>query len=202
MKSILPLLTLISFGAFSQQSYSTDHASIKLPIIASVNFQTIATPFHNLQNNFRNLGIKIGTEIAYNNKSNVLQSFNMGYYRNHLNGDGLYINSEFIYRPKIYKSIRMEFKLGPGLADIFLPTQPYKPDGNGNWYKANNYGTLALQVHGSIGIWYESLILNNIRLSPFLQYEIIGIADYNESIPVLPTTAINVGSRINIKSVK
>jgi hypothetical protein len=202
MKKLLPLLFLISFKAFSQQSETTDSALMKLPIIVSANFQTIATPFHNLKNNFRNLGIKIGTEISYNKKRNILQSFNIGYYRNRLNGDGLYINSEFIYRPKIYKPIRMEIKLGPGLADVFLPTQPYEPDGNGNWRKATNYGKLALQVHGSIGIWYQSIAINKIRISPFLQYEIVGIIGYNKSIPVLPTTMINIGCRINFKRIK
>jgi hypothetical protein len=202
MKKLLPLLILISFKAFGLQSGATDSALMKLPIIVSVNFQTIATPFHNLNNNFRNCGIKIGTEIAYNKNGNLLQSFNIGYYRNRLNGDGLYVNSEFIYRPKIYKPIHIEIKLGPGVADVFLPTQPYEPDGNGNWHKASNYGKLALQVHGSLGIWYQSIAINKIRLSPFIQYEIVGIISYNKSIPVLPTTAINIGCRINFKRIK
>ena len=202
MKKLLIILFFISFKAFSQQSETTDPFLIKLPFIVSVNFQTIATPFHNIKNNFRNPGIKIGTEMTYNKKRSILQSFNIGYYRNRLNGDGLYINSEFIYRPKIVKPIRLEIKLGPGLADTFLPTQPYEPDGNGNWYKATNYGKLALQVHGGLGIWYQSIAVNKMKISPFLQYEIVGIIAYNKSIPVLPTTMINIGCRIIFKHIK
>ena len=202
MKKLLIVLFFISFKAFSQKSEATDRFLMNLPFIASVNFQTIATPFHNIKNNSRNLGIKIGTEMTYNKKRDILQSFNIGYYRNRLNGDGLYINSEFIYRPKIVKPVHMEIKLGPGLADVFLPTQPYEPDGNGNWSKATNFGKLAVQVHGGLGIWYQSIATNKIKISPFLQYEIVGIIAYNKSIPVLPTTLINIGCRINFNHIK
>lgn len=202
MTKLAPLLILVSIGAYGQRSGNTETTALKLPIIASVNFQTIATPFQDFENNFRNIGIKLGTEVPYNRARNLLQSFNIGYYRNRLNGDGLYINSEFVYRPKIFNPISLEIKLGPGLANVFLPTQPYEPDGEGNWRKVPNHGKLALQVHGSLGIWYQAIDLNKIRLSPFIQYEIVGIVGYNRSIPALPTTLINAGFRINFKRIK
>ncbi|PSR52254.1 hypothetical protein AHMF7605_01310 [Adhaeribacter arboris] len=186
---------LVGYQVWAQETTSFNQRSKKLPLIISFNFNSLATPFHKLGNNFRNGGVRIGTELPYNRKGNLFQTINIGYYRNRLNGDGIYLNSELGYRPNVFKGFGPEFRLGPGFANIYLPTKPLEPDGKGNWQRAINKGKTAFQVHGSVGIQYQSRKLDHIQCSPFLQYEVVGVAGYNKSIPVLPTTFIHLGSR-------
>jgi hypothetical protein len=195
-KSFFVLLLVCGVWCCHGQGETSNDTFKRLPLVVTLNFNAISTPFHKMKNNFKNVGVRVGTEVGWNSSGNLYQSFNVGYYRNRLNGDGLYINSEFIYRPVVYNHLRMEFKIGPGLADIFLPSQPYQPDGHGNWKKASNPGKPAFQIHTGIGICYEDFMVNHTRVSSFLQYEMVGVVNYNQSVPVLPTSYIHAGSRI------
>lgn len=199
MKRHLPLLLLLLFtvNLFSQTLAKNSKKTLYLPIVTSMNFQAIATPFHNAENNFRNPGFSIGTELNYTKKNLTFQSINFGYFFNKYNGNAAYLNSQFIYRPKIYKALHLEIKFGPGLIDLFLPTQPYTLI-NGNWEKSSDHGNLAITVNTGIGLWLKPNIASNNIISPFVQYDIMGITRYNKSIPVLPTTLINFGCRIDL----
>ncbi|QNF35504.1 hypothetical protein HUW51_23370 [Adhaeribacter swui] len=197
MKKLIFLLFLgCTQIAWAQESHPKTARSNKFPLVVSVNFNAVSTPFHKPGNNLKNLGLRVGTELPYNKKGNLFQTVNVGYYRNRLNGDGIYLNSEFGYRPNLYKGFGPEFKLGPGFANIYLPTKPLETDGKGNWKQATNTGKTAFQVHGSLGLQYHNLTRSQVDVSPFVQYEIVGVAGYNKTIPLLPTSFIHAGCRL------
>ena len=196
MKNLVFLLSFLPSIIIAQTQEVKPLSVRHLPLTVSLNFNAISTPFKKLTNNFRNVGIKIGTEVSWNKRGNLLQSLNIGYYRNKLNGDGIYVNSEFIYRPELYKGMRVEFKLGPGISEVFLPTVPWVSDGKGNWKKAANTTPLTFQLHASTGLYYQEFKIQDVKISPFVQYEMVGVLNYGNSIPVLPTSFIHVGSRV------
>jgi hypothetical protein len=194
MKNLLFLIPFI-FGTVRAQDPGPGPFE-NLPLVISLNFNAISTPFHKLQNNFRNIGIRIGTEIALNRKQNLLQSLNFCYYRNRQNGDGIFINSEFTFRPEIFKGANIEFKIGPGVAQLFFPSPTLVPDGSGGWKKQGMSSKTTFQVHTGFGVGYSGFKLGTTEVSPFLNYEIVGLAGYNRTIPVLPTSFIQTGTRL------
>ena len=45
------------------------------PIIITLQFHSLSTPFKNIKSNFRNIGIGIGTEVSYHNSPRGVQQF-------------------------------------------------------------------------------------------------------------------------------
>jgi len=201
MKYYCPLFFLLLLNNAFGQNTGAEIQKTTIPIVTSINFQAIATPFHNLENNLRNPGLRIGSEFHLSKKRNTFQTINLGFYNNKYNGGAVYASSEFMYRPKIYRTLQLELKFGLGIIDVFLPTQPYVMN-QGKWEKAKDNGNWNITVNTGFGFVYKPKKSSTRNLSPFIQYDIMGIVGYNKSIPVLPTTFLNMGCRFEINNAK
>ena len=166
----------------------------KLPLIVSISFHAVSTPFKKIQNNFKNVGIRVGTEFQLNGKGNLLQSLQLGYYRNRFTGNGLYLNSEFIYRPSISGDAQLDFRVGPGITRTFNAMPGLRQTDDGRWLSERSSKTL-LQLSSSAGIAYDYNRPGSFQISPLIQYEIGALLGYAPDFPVLPFSFIHMGSK-------
>lgn len=187
----LLLLLFLPFLSHAQEKSPTGFAGASF--LVGVSFHAVSTPLHKPGNNFRNLGFKVGAEMPWNQRDNLRQSVELGYYFNRFNGRSVYIHSDFVYRPRIAEDLRADLRLGPGLGYIVHPGDSWTQK-NGEWI-ASHGGKFFPQIHGAFGLSYNNISIKHFDASPFVQYEVMAITGYNRGISIMPNSLIHFGSR-------
>lgn len=191
IRMILLAALLLPQLAQSQERTATGFKGASF--LVGVSFHAISTPFHKMGNNFRNLGFKVGAELPWNQRDNLRQSIEVGYYFNRFNGRSLYAHSDLVYRPRLVKDLRAEIRLGPGVGYVWHPV-PAWTQKNGEWVSSHG-GKFLPQIHGALGLCYDPINIKSWQASPFIQYELMALVGYNRGIPAMPNSFIHMGSR-------
>jgi hypothetical protein len=165
------------------------------PIIVMVQFHNLSMPFKDMKSNFSNIGFGLGTELSYNGKSNWVQQFNATWHHNKTVGNGIFFYSQAAWRPNIASGVYSEVKAGAGYMYAFRPVESYKQS-NGVWESQGNKGKGMLALPVGISLGYQSYS-EKTYISPFISYQFLLISGYNQSIPLVPETLIQIGSRIH-----
>lgn len=192
--AIILFAVLLNIKGVAQESDS-EVGYRKFPIVAGLQFQNFAMPFKDLGSNFTHPGMYIGSEISYNKKETLIQQAIIGAYLNREIGNGIYLGTQFGYRPKIYNNFYGELKAGLSYLRVFHPTQAYKYE-NGEWKEIIG-GKSQIGIPIDIGFGY-SFTSNLGELSPFISYQITPALFYNETLPVNIYTSFLVGLRIKL----
>jgi hypothetical protein len=152
-------------------------------------------PFKNMKSNFSNIGIGIGTEVSHNGNQNWVQQFNVIWYRNKNTGNGLLLNTQVVWRPTLVDEFYSEMKFGVGYMYKWRPTESFKLENN-DWVSAGKKGKGLLAIPIGVGFGYNDY-KTSTYLAPFAGYQFVPLLGYNPSIPVVPETFLEVGSRIH-----
>lgn len=166
------------------------------PIIVMVQFHNLSMPFKDMKSNFSNIGFGLGTELSYNGKSNWVQQINATWHHNKTVGNGIFVYSQAAWRPNIASGVYSEVKAGAGYMYAFRPVESYKQS-NGVWESQGSKGKGMLALPVGISLGYQSYS-DKTYISPFISYQFLLISGYNQSIPLVPETLIQVGSRIHL----
>ncbi len=195
------LLLCLILCYFSQSIYSQEDASgnyRNFPLIVTLQFHSFSMPFKNLKSNFSNIGIGIGTEVSYNQKQNWVQQFNLVWYRNKNIGNGLFLYSQGVWRPTIANNFYTELKAGAGYMIASRPTRSFKQQ-NGEWISAGKKGKGLFAIPVGVSLGYNDAS-QGTYLSPFASYQFILLKDYNKSIPLVPESLIQFGTRVHFNN--
>ncbi|RRB01998.1 hypothetical protein [Larkinella rosea] len=195
---LLHLLLLILPGlvpVFAQQIPSPERPNRDWPLIVCLQFHSISMPFKDLKSTFSNVGISLGTELAYNRRSNFLQQIQVGVYRNKYAGNGLSVFTQTAYRPHV-GPVYAEVKAGLGYNFAFHPNTT-RVFTNGEWQSASQKGKGLLMVPVGVSICYQSKKTRPV-FEPFVSYQFFVLQGYNPDVPILPNQLIQVGSRIHL----
>ncbi|MBI3221202.1 MAG: hypothetical protein HYZ44_16960 [Bacteroidetes bacterium] len=165
------------------------------PITISVNFHAFALPFRDLKANFSNIGIGLGTEVALNSSATWVQQIGVVWYHNKALGNGLLFSTQNVWRPTFGSNGYGEVKGGVGYLQSFLPTTGFRQV-NGTWKETGRKGKGMFCVPLGIGAGYD-IRQSQSLISPFINYQFLAVTGYNTSIPVVPNTLIQIGSRIH-----
>jgi hypothetical protein len=168
------------------------------PIIVMIQFHNLSMPFKDMKSNFSNIGFGLGTELSYNGKSNWVQQFSATWHHNKTVGNGVLLYSQAAWRPNIASGMYTELKAGAGYMYAFRPVESYKQN-NGVWEATGNKGKGMFTLPLGISVGYQSYS-NKTYVSPFISYQFLLISGYNQSIPLVPETLIQVGSRIHLSN--
>ena len=160
------------------------------PLLVSVQFHSLALPFQDIRRVSSNVGIALGTEFRYNERGNLIQSFQTGYYRNRYAGDGLFIFTQAGYRPHV-GSVYADVKAGLGWHYTFHPNTTLTLN-EGQWQTAGRTGKGLLMLPLGLSIGYDGPSM----VSPFVGYHFFVLAGYNPSVPVVPNQLLQAGARI------
>ena len=165
------------------------------PIIITIQFHSLALPFKDLKTNFSNVGIGVGTEVSFNGKKDWVQQFSMALNRNQNIGNGLLFSTQTVWRPTIVDHFYGEIKAGVGYSYCYRPVESYRPE-NGKWVSMGNKGKGMLALLGGVSAGYDNYS-SSTYMSPFVSYQFMVLTGYNKSIPILPETLLQAGSRIH-----
>lgn len=192
------VIFVLSFALPNQvKSQSESNQYRNFPIIIKLQFHNLAMPFKDLKSNFSNIGIGLGTEISYNGKSNWVHQLSATWHTNKTVGNGILIYSQAVWRPNIASGFYGELKVGAGYKYSFKPTHSFKQDNDGTWQEVGHKGKGMLALPLGISVGYQSPAAKTY-ISPFVSYQFLLLSGYNKSIPVLPETLVQIGSRIHL----
>lgn len=175
----------------------TDSHYRNFPIIVKLQFHNLAMPFKDVKHNFSNIGLGLGTEFSFNGRSNWVQQFTATWHRNKTVGNSLMLYSQAVWRPTISSGIYTELKAGAGYKYAFRPVESYAQNNNGQWESVGHKGKGMLIIPLGFSVGYQSPSAK-AYVSPFIGYQVLLVSGYNSSIPVLPETLIQIGSRIHL----
>ncbi len=193
-KIITALLTICLATSLQAQT-ENKNGYRNFPIIVMVQFHNLSMPFKDMKSNFSNIGFGLGTELSYNGKSNFVQQFSATWHHNKTVGNGILLYSQAAWRPNIGSGVYTELKAGAGYMYAFRPVESYKQS-NGVWSLVDHKGKGMFTLPIGISVGYQSYS-NKTYVSPFISYQFLLISGYNQSIPLVPETLIQVGSRIH-----
>ena len=165
------------------------------PVVITLQFHSLSMPFKNLGSNFSNIGIGIGTEVSLNGKHNWVQQMTILWYTNKAVGNGIFMYTQNAWRPTIESNGFAEVKAGVGYLFSFRPSTSYQQV-NDVWQSVGTKGKgmFAIPVGATLGFNHQT---TERYYAPFLSYQFLLVSGYNKSIPVVPQTLIQVGSRIH-----
>jgi hypothetical protein len=184
--------------AFSVSAQTDNNPYRSFPIIITLQFHSLAVPFRNLKSNFSNIGLGVGTEVSLNGKNNWIQQVSVLWYHNRTVGKGIMAYSQNVWRPAMGSNAYSEIKAGAGYLYSFRPVESYKQV-EGNWISAGRKGKgmLTLPVGISVGSDIRS---SNTYYSPFVSYQFLLAMGYNKSVPIIPMTLMQIGTRIQVNN--
>ena len=191
------LLVAMCLAAFisSRSQDKMNRAYRNFPVIITINFHSLTLPFRDFKSNFSNVGFGVGTEVSFNGKQDWVQQFSINWNRNENVGNGLLFSTQTVWRPTIADHFYGEIKAGVGYNLCYRPVESYQPK-NGNWVSVGNKGKGMFTLLGGVSAGYNNYS-STTYVSPFVSYQLIILKGYNKSIPVVPETLLQVGSRIH-----
>jgi hypothetical protein len=196
MKKMFITLILVAGTVVNSNSQSEGSKSYRnFPIVITLQFHSFSTPFQRVLTNFRNPGIGIGTELSLNGKHNWAQQVTAMWYRNRAVGNGILIYSQVAWRPSFGSDVYSEIKGGLGYEYSFRPTSSYKME-HGKWKSAGHRGKGMLAIPIGISMGYDNYSPQTY-VSPFMSYQFLLLKGYSASVPVVPQTLLQFGSRIH-----
>ncbi len=180
---------------FSLQAQTDNSNYRNFPIVVTLQFHCFSLPFRDIKSNFSNVGFGLGTEVSLNGKQNWAQQVSVVWYHNKMLGNGLLFYSQMAWRPTVSSDVFTEVKAGAGYLYSFRPIESFKQV-NGKWVSAGHKGKgmLTLPVGVSVG---HNGYSNGTYFSPFVSYQFLIVSGYNKSIPVVPETLVQMGTRIH-----
>ena len=166
------------------------------PLVLTLQFHSLSMPFKNTGANFSNVGIGLGTELSLNGKHNWAQQFSAVWYRNKAVGNGLLFYTQSSWRPELVSGSYAELKAGAGYLYAFRPVRSFRQE-NGRWIAAGQKGKGMFTLPVGVSLGYNPSS-SGTRFSPFASYQFLILSGYNKSIPLVPETLIQIGSRIHL----
>jgi hypothetical protein len=186
------------FISTSAQEKNTANSGYRnFPLVISLQCHALTLPFRDIKANFSNLGIGIGTEISANKKHNWVQQVTGVWYRNRAVGNGIALYTQTAWRPAITSGLYAEVKGGIGYMYAFRPVESFKQE-HGKWVSVGHRGKSLLTVPVGISVGYNTLV-SETSVAPFISYQFLLVTKYNTSVPLIPETLIQIGSRWHIK---
>ncbi|TAI48697.1 hypothetical protein [Flagellimonas allohymeniacidonis] len=196
MKSVFILVLCVLFALTSRSQSPGNDNHRNFPLIISIEFHSLSMPFKN-KKLFSNIGIGIGTEVSHNGNRNWVQQFKVSWYGNRNVGGGLLVHSQAVWRPDIVSDAFGELKLGAGYLFAKRPKDSYKPTDKG-WKNVGKKGKGMFVLPAGIGFGYDNFD-QKTYISPYANYQFIIATKYNKSIPIVPFTLLEVGTRIHFE---
>lgn len=195
MKSFLLMLIGVSLIA-PVKAQEVEKGYRNFPIIVMLQFHNLSMPFKDMKSNFSNVGFGIGTEVSYNGKSNWVQQIHATWHRNKHVGNGILLYSQAAWRPNFTNGFYGEVKAGAGYMYAFRPVESFRQN-DGVWESVGHKGKGMLAIPLGISMGYQPHS-SKTYVSPFISYQFLLISGYNQSVPLVPETLLQVGSRIHL----
>jgi hypothetical protein len=184
------LIVFLSFTAFRAEAQEPGK-KYDFPLTVTIHFPALGMPFRNLDLNFRNIGVGLGTEVTLNNDGTLVQQVHVAWLRNRQAGNGLLAYTQLAWRPEIGDNGFAEVKAGAGYLHAFTASSAFKPTG-GAWSSAGHQGKGMLTLPLGVAFGYHAYD-EEIRYTPTVGYQFMVVTHYNKTIALMPQTLVQTG---------
>ncbi|MDX1905438.1 MAG: hypothetical protein SF053_00280 [Bacteroidia bacterium] len=184
---------LISYCMLAS-GYAQSQRRYPMPLMVTVQFHSLTLPFHDLSGNFANMGLGLGTEVGYQAQHTLVQQFQVAWFHNKAAGNGLMAFTQTAWRPVTGSPVYGEVALGAGCLLASRPSTTWQQV-NGEWTAKGHAGKAMLVIPLGISAGYDSRRADAM-FAPYISYQMMLAVGYNPSVPVVPQTLIQAGSRI------
>ena len=188
-------LTTLAVQAQPHTPVSQPRTTRNWPVTVQVYLHSLSMPLQDLRTSNANVGIGLGTEVAYNRRGTLIQTAQMGYYHNSYAGDGFFVQTQAGYRPHV-GPVYAEIKAGLGWHYSFHPNTTFQFR-EGQWQPAGRTGKGLLMIPMGVSIGYAE---RANRLVPFVGYQFFALSGYNPALPVVPNQLLQAGVHIHISN--
>ncbi|MEP6952224.1 MAG: hypothetical protein ABI863_23235 [Ginsengibacter sp.] len=189
------LLGIICTHTINAQS-KTGKTYRNFPIVFSVQFHSLSYPLKDLRSNFKNVGFGVGTEIALGSSHDWAQQFQVSWYNNKQAGNGILLYTQSAWRPTIVSHIYTELKAGFGYTYSFRPMESWQ-EKEGIWSAVGHKEKWLFTVPVGVSLGYNKFS-EHTYVVPFVTYQVLLNAHYNNDIPVITNSLFQVGARIHL----
>lgn len=189
------ILVFITFVVVFRALAQEPQKRYDFPIILTVHFPALAMPFRNLDLNFRNIGVGLGTEVTLNREGTWVQQLHVAWLRNRHAGNELVAYSQLAWRPDIGDNGFTEVKAGIAYVYGFTASPAMKPV-NGDWVSSGHKGKGMFALPVGVAFGYHDYH-EDVRYSPFIGYQFMIVTHYNKTVPLMPQTLVQTGLSIS-----
>lgn len=194
-KKITILVLICTFAQIIRAQNSETKPYTNFPLIITLQFHAFTLPFRDVKANFSNIGIGIGTEWKLSKEANWVQQLNILWYHNKALGNGIATYTQATWRPGLGQDGFAEVKAGAGYLYSFRPNEALYQKGE-RWMSTRHHGKGMLTIPIGVSLGFN-LRNTQSQISNFISYQFLPVVGYNKSIPLVPMTLIQVGSRIH-----
>mgnify|MGYP005752675913 CR=1 FL=1 len=177
---------------WSQQTGNIATSGTRYVASASLGFHAIGLPGVAVEDQLKQMSVEGSVGRLLNRKGSLLTTLNVGYGHTRYNGNKTYATANLEYTPALFKNLRASITLGAGLSANTSPSTSWEVDPEGAWSESHNL-KLGPVLATSLGVKYK---ISNL-LSPTLRYQLLVDGNYNKSIPLLPTSVIQIGNQFS-----
>lgn len=163
----------------------------RLSLTASVQFHSLGLPFQQMGGNFKNLGLNVGARFGWNDKGSLVQDLQLSWLSNRNVGNSWTLHTQLGWQPRLFNAVRFGPHLGLGYSWLQHPVTSFVQE-DGEWVAQGQRGKGVLSV--PVGL---SLRLAKGWVQPFVAYQMLLYSDYNQGVPILPNTMLQIGSQIS-----
>jgi hypothetical protein len=195
MKNAILLSCFLCLVEFLSAQTKIEKDFRNFPLIVTVQFHSLSLPFRDIRSNFSNVGFGLGTEVSFNGYQNWVQQFNIGWIQNKTAGNGWLLSTQTIWRPTVVDNFFVELKAGVGYKYNSRPVESYKQE-NGQWISVGQKGKGMLAIPLGFSAGYNGYS-SGTYFSPFVSYQFLVLKGYNKSVPIVPETLLQAGTRIH-----
>ena len=109
------------------------------------------------------------------------------------------ISTQAIWRPHFWEDrLFGEMRLGVSYVRAFRPTESFRPI-DGQWQPVGKTGKGMLGIPLGVSIGFNSLA-ETLHVAPYLSYQLHFLPSYNASVPLIPQSLIQMGTRIHLSN--
>lgn len=164
----------------------------RLALTAGVQFHSLGLPFKQVGENFKNLGLSVGTRFRWGNNGAWVQDLQLNWLANRKVGNSWNLYTQAAWQPKIFGALRFGPQLGLGYSWLEHPITSFEQE-NGNWVARGRSGKGVLSIPLGLSLRMAN---SSSAIQPFVSYQMLIYSGYNRSMPILPNTMLQIGSQI------
>lgn len=204
MKILLTFMfTFLALNAMAQQIPELKSRNVKksIPITIAFSTHTYSWPFYKSFSTPLQTGFKLGSEYPFieKNKHSLLQTVNIGYFKNPELMRAYYLNSFFTYRYTIVWQLYADCKIGIGYMHRMHTREVFKLSNNGDYKKATDWGKPSFNAGFNLGLGYNFSIKNE-KIGVFLEYDwYVNYPYVKDEIPFMAHSQYHIGAKYFFK---
>lgn len=191
----MKLSILLAMGTMTLSWLRAQSPASSWQVDLAAGTHSVYAPVKNLKYDPTGLITQIGVYHHTGSRQVFSMGFQFGLSGSKSMGDASFAQLVARFTPVIAKHLELGLSTGIGYRLSGYPGSTLTWDGQ-DWQKGKKFKGL-FQVPLQLSLGYRSVKIQNIRLSPYLAYQVQGVFGYSPDLSFLPLSSYSFGLKIN-----